>query len=338
MTQERAMTDPVATTAAKPTSDIVAIVIGRNEGERLVACLASLDGQVKEIVYVDSGSTDNSLAIARAAGARVVELDLAQPFTAARARNAGRAELGPLATAYLQFVDGDCQMRADWLATAEAFLDATPGAAVACGRRRERFPQASVYNELCDAEWDTPVGEALACGGDALMRTTAFDQVGGFREDLIAGEEPELCLRLRHAGWSIHRLGVEMTWHDAAITRFSQWWKRANRAGHAFAEGAALHGASPEGHWVRERNRAVIWGVGLPLGALIGGLIWSPLLLALLAYPAQVVRLALKGGGGRFVWLQSFFTTLGKIAEGQGVLQYYWRRLMRGEVRLMEYK
>ena len=332
------MTDPVVTTTAEQTSDIAAIVIGRNEGDRLIACLSSLDGQADQIVYVDSGSTDDSLAVARAAGARVVELDLAQPFTAARARNAGRAELGAQATAYLQFVDGDCEMRAGWLETAQAFLDANPEAAVACGRRRERFSHASIYNQLCDAEWDTPVGEALACGGDALMRTTAFDQVGGFRMDLIAGEEPELCLRLRKAGWTVHRLAAEMTLHDAAITRVSQWWNRAKRAGHAFAEGAALHGAPPECHWVRERNRVLIWGIILPFGAVIGGLIWWPLFLALLAFPAQILRLALKGGGTRFAWLQSFFTTLGKVAEGQGMLKYYRRRLTRGEVRLMEYK
>lgn len=335
------MTDPAdipAAPQAAPPADIAAIVIGRNEGERLVACLASLAGQVEQIVYVDSGSTDGSLAAARAAGARVVELDLSQPFTAARARNAGRARLGAQSPAYLQFVDGDCQMREGWLATAQAFLEITPGAAVACGRRRERFVQASIYNALCDAEWDTPVGEALACGGDALMRTAAFDRVGGFREDLIAGEEPELCLRLRQAGWSIHRLDAEMTWHDAAITRFSQWWKRTKRAGHAFAEGAALHGDPPERHWVRERNRALAWGIVLPLAAVLPALAWPPSLLLLLAYPAQVVRLALKAGGTRFAWLQSAFTTLGKIAEGQGLLQYYRRRLLRGEVKLMEYK
>jgi hypothetical protein len=68
----------------------------------------------------------------------------------------------------VQFVDGDCEVDATWLATAQAFLEQHPAVAVVCGRR-ERFPQRSVYNLLWP-EWDTPVGEAKACGGDALMR------------------------------------------------------------------------------------------------------------------------------------------------------------------------
>ena len=317
---------------------IFAIVIGRNEGARLAAGLDTLASQGVQVVYVDSGSTDGSREVAGATGAQVVELDLSRPFTAARARNAGRAALGSEAPLYLQFFDGDCEIREGWLDTARAFLDAHPQVAVVCGRRRERYPDASIYNQLIDAEWDTPVGKALACGGDALMRTEAFDQVGGFREDLIAGEEPELCVRLRQAGWEIHRLNAEMTWHDADITRFSQWWRRATRAGHAFAEGAALHGHLPERHWVRERNRALAWGLALPLLAIIGGLIWWPLALLLLAYPAQMARLALRAGGGGFAWAQATFTTLGKIAEAQGALQYHARWLARGEARLIEYK
>ncbi|MEX0301515.1 MAG: glycosyltransferase family 2 protein, partial [Leisingera sp.] len=149
--------------------DIGAVVIGRNEGERLVRCLRSLQGQVQQLVYVDSGSTDGSPEAARALGAEVVDLDLSQPFTAARARNAGLAALDE-GLEYVQFVDGDCETDPDWISTAAGFLQSRPQVAVACGRRRERFPEASVYNRLCDAEWDTPAGEAKACGGDALMR------------------------------------------------------------------------------------------------------------------------------------------------------------------------
>ena len=171
---------------------IAVVAIGRNEGARLAACLDSIPGDVAALVYVDSGSTDESVATARAAGARVVELDPTRPFTAARARNEGAAALAAagIAPDYLQFVDGDCTLVPGWLETAAHFLDATPQAAVVCGRRRERFPEASVYNRLCDREWDTPLGKTRACGGDALMRRAAFAAAGGFRGDLIAGEEP----------------------------------------------------------------------------------------------------------------------------------------------------
>ena len=320
---------------ASPNPDIGAVAIGRNEGERLVRCLAALRAAAERVVYVDSGSTDGSVAAARAAGAEVVELDLSVPFTAARARNAGLERLGqggmpPL----VQFVDGDCELQPGWVPAARAFLADHPDVAVVCGRRRERFPQATRWNRLIDREWDTATGEARACGGDALMRSAALAEVGGFDPTLIAGEEPELCVRLRKAGWQIWRLDAEMTLHDAAMTRFGQWWRRSARAGHAYAEGAALHGARPERHNVPALRRALLWGLALPLATVLGALLVSPwMLLLLLAYPAQVLRLSGREGRERAVFL-----TLGKIAEAQGALTYAWRRLTGRTGRLIEYK
>ncbi|KIN73206.1 glycosyltransferase family 2 protein [Sulfitobacter guttiformis] len=309
-----------------------AIVIGRNEGARLIACLDALT-DVTPVIYVDSGSTDGSIAAAQARGAQVVPLDMAQPFTAARARNAGLEAL-PEDVDLVQFLDGDCIVRGGWIAQAQAFLEATPDVAVVCGRRREMYPQASIYNALIDAEWDTPVGEALACGGDALMRVGALRAVGGYNALLIAGEEPDLCLRLRAEGWRIWRLDVEMTAHDAQIMRFDQWWQRTKRAGHAFAEGAALHGSSPERHWVAETRRALMWGMAVPLLiALLTVLIGPYGLLAALVYPVQVMRLARRGG-----WAWAVFSVLGKLAEAQGAIGYYWRRLSGGQRSLIEYK
>jgi glycosyltransferase involved in cell wall biosynthesis len=202
------------------------VAIGRNEGERLRRCLESSRRQVERLVYVDSGSTDGSAQLARSLGAEVVDLDMSIPFTAARARNEGRARLQALVPDLdcVQFVDGDCELVDGWIARAVAHLTAHPQAAVVCGRRRERDPESSVYNHLCDLEWDTPIGLAKACGGDALMRVTALDQVGGYNPDIIAGEEPDLCFRLRERGWEIWRIDGDMTLHDAAMTRFGQWW------------------------------------------------------------------------------------------------------------------
>lgn len=312
-----------------------AVVIGRNEGARLQVCLASLRGQVRRLIYVDSGSTDGSVAFARSLGAEVVALDMTQPFTAARARNAGLAALasGPQAE-FVQLVDGDCEVRPDWIATALAAFRAHPRAVVICGRRRERQPQASVYNRLCDREWDTPVGQATACGGDALMRLAAVQAVGGYRDNLIAGEEPELCQRLRRAGGQIWRIDAEMTLHDAAMTRLSQWWRRTRRAGHAFAEGAALHGRGPDRHWVAETRRALIWGFGVPLAALLVGLVHPLGLLILLLWPLQVLRLARRWRDPQ----AAFFSVLGKLPEALGVAGYALDR-MRGRKRgLIEYK
>ena len=262
---------------------------------------------------------------------------LTRPFTAARARNEGLRKLllRHPDIAFVQFVDGDCEIVPGWLEAARDYLQDHPKHAVVCGRRRERHPDRSVYNRLCDEEWNTPVGDALSCGGDAMMRAPALQAVGGYRESMIAGEEPELCVRLRQAGWRIHRLDREMTLHDAAITHFSQWWKRTVRSGHAFAEGAWLHGAPPERHWVREARRAWIWGGVLPLvivTAMIGLGPWAGLLI--LTYPLQWLRLFLRTGSVH----TGTFLLLGKFAEAYGAMKFHMSRVRGVAGPIIEYK
>lgn len=313
------------------------VVIGRNEGERLERCLRSLQSDVAALVYVDSGSIDGSTGLATRLGADVVHLDMSRPFTAARARNEGFRRLLTLRphVQWIQFVDGDCEIVPGWLKAASEFLATHSAYAVVCGRRRERFPERSVYNRLCDTEWDTPVGDALACGGDAMMRADALQRVGGYRDGLIAGEEPELCVRLRQGGWRIHRLDHEMTLHDAAITRFAQWWRRSVRSGHAFEEGAWLHGARPERHWVRESRRAKFWGAILPAAILMAMLAFGPeaALLALI-YPAQWLRLFVRHRSAA----QATFLLLGKFAEAVGALKFHAARVRGVTGPIIEYK
>ena len=303
-----------------------AIIIGRNEGARLVRCLASIMGTVDLIVYVDSGSEDDSVAQARKIGAEVVILDTDLPFTAARARN---ARLGHLTLGgnfkYVQFIDGDCELETGWIAKARDFLEGNPKCVVAFGRRKEKFPEASVYNRLCDMEWNTPIGQSRSCGGDTLMRVDALLDVGGFNPNMIAGEEPELCVRMRAKGGQIWRLDHAMTLHDAAILHFSQWWIRARRGGHAYAEGAALHGAPPEQHNVAQVRRALVWGLVLPAVILTFSLASEWALLMLLAYPLQVIRLAIRDGiWVRRSWKNAFFLSLSKFPETAGIVAYWW--------------
>lgn len=328
-----------------PLSSLGIVVIGRNEGERLVRCLTSLQGRAAAVVYVDSGSTDASVGNAQKLGAEVVVLPSDVPFTAARARNAGFARLGELlpALAYVQFVDGDCEVAPGWLETAAARLDESPTLAVVCGRRRERHPEASLYNRLCDMEWNTPVGEASACGGDALMRASAFRQVAGFDPTLIAGEEPELCLRLRRQGWRIERLDAEMTLHDAAMTRFSQWWRRSVRAGHAYAEGSARHGSGPEKHWRRETRSNWFWGLGVPLAAVALAPPSLGLSLGLLAgYPALAFKIyrgrRREGQSTSDARLYAGFCVLSKFPQAEGQLSYWQKRWRGTPGRIIEYK
>lgn len=329
-------------TIAPPSVEAGVVVIGRNEGERLRRCLASMRASGSAIVYVDSGSTDGSVALARELGAEVVALDMSRPFTAARARNVGMRRLlgAQPGLAFVQFVDGDCEVVPGWLATATGFLRAHPDIAAACGRRRERFPERSVYNLLCDIEWNTPVGEARACGGDVMMRVEAFRQVEGYRDDLVAGEEPELCVRLRAKGWRIWRLDAEMTLHDAAMTRFGQWWRRTMRAGFAYAEGVRLHGAPPERHWLRESRSAWAWGAVLPLSLIVLMVLFGPwAACGWLLYPLQVARLAARSRGaplGR--WARAFFLVAGKFPEALGQAKAWLMHLRRQQPALIEYK
>jgi GT2 family glycosyltransferase len=318
-----------------------AIVIGRNEGERLKQCLMSVPAS-QLTVYVDSGSTDGSIEWARDHGADVIQLDTSAGFTAARARNAGFAQLRKLAPQleYVQFVDGDCELRPAWPRHAIEFLNAHKEVCAVFGRRRERYPNRSVYNWLCDREWDVPVGNVKSCGGDVMMRVSALAAAGGYRDDLIAGEEPELCVRLRMAGWHIWRIDQEMTWHDAAITRLGQWWLRMVRSGHAFAQVSHLHGTPPEQFWVWESRRAWVWGVLFPLAS-VAAMLWFgwPATVVLLIYPLQLLRrMARLPGSLRSRWQLAFFELLGRFPESLGQMKFLRDRLIGSRGGIIEYK
>ncbi len=316
------------------------VAIGRNEGDRLVRCLEVARQLGTPLVYVDSASTDDSPARARALGVDVVELDPTRPMSAARGRNAGfaRLEASHPALERVQFIDGDCELAPDWIAVANARLDARPELAAVCGRRRERAREASIYNRLIDLEWDTPVGETQAFGGDVLIRAEIVRALGGYDESLIAGEDPDFAARIVRAGWAIERLDHAMTIHDADLTHFRQWWLRQVRAGHAAAEAWARDSGS------RARNRRRLlsigfWGLGLPLVALLLApaglwLLTAYLVLAMRVYRNQRER----GRRPSDALLYALSCIEGKLAECYGAFGYLLRRLRRDPPALIEYK
>jgi GT2 family glycosyltransferase len=284
---------------------------------------------------------DGSIQAAQQRAPVVLQLDLSLPFTAARARNMGFNTLMRRwpDTNFVQFIDGDCQLDDQWLKAGRDFLVEHVNVGLVFGRRRERYPHRTIFNALCDREWDGPPGQAQECGGDILIRASALQEVGGYSSGLIAGEEPDLCVRLRQQGWLIWRLESEMTLHDANITRFGQWWRRSVRSGHAFAQVSLLHRHSPFRIWKRSVWRAVFWGGLLPLTAAVGAAI-SPMALWLLAlYPFQVLRLVWRRRStpdGR--WRNATFDMLGKFPEMQGVLKFYFNQLTRRRPSIIEYK
>ncbi|WP_349356931.1 glycosyltransferase family 2 protein [Sphingobium nicotianae] len=328
------------------------VAIGRNEGERLKRCLRSVPAGCP-VVYVDSGSTDDSVAFAESLGMTVERLSTAKGFTAARARNAGwrRLTAEHPGLDYIQFVDGDCELASGWIDEARRALDAEPELCAVFGRRRERFPQASPYNALCDDEWNVPVGLVRTCGGDVLMRLAALRQVDGYCDDLIAGEEPDLCLRLGLEGWKVRRIDAEMTLHDMDMHHARQQWLRARRAGFAYAEHVARHGANAFPDWRRAVPSIILWGGVLPaifiLAALVALIVPSAaaglvaLAVAALFY-LQATRIALRkrrsGAPMNFALFYGFWMVLGKIAQFGGVVRYHVKRWRGGPNALIEYR
>ena len=324
-------------------SELGVVVIGRNEGERLMRCLASIEPGVP-VVYVDSGSSDGSAERARERAA-VVELDASLPFTAARGRNAGVDALVAAHpdVALVQVVDGDCEVEPGWLAAARDHLAAHPDVGVVFGRRRERHPEASLWNRLADIEWDGVAGEADACGGDAMLRVAVLRRAGGYDPTLIAGEDPELCLRIRRTGARIVRLARPMTVHDAKLLRFGQWWRRQQRSGHAYADTVWRHRGAPDPRRARQLASVLLWGGAVPAAAL--GLVLptrgaSLLLLAGWAWPWRGLYRATRALRSRGdALLYASFVVLGKVAECVGVATFAWNHgVRRRATRLIEYK
>jgi glycosyltransferase involved in cell wall biosynthesis len=267
------------------------VVIGRNEGERLGRCFESiaqmrpLHGSI-EIIYVDSGSTDGSLERAVQSSVKVIRLESSRPCAAA-GRNAGwRAAKAPI----VFFLDGDTVLESNFVADSIAELN-HPGVAVVFGNRREINQKASIYNRLLDLDWISPVGAVDFCGGDALIRREVLEGVGGYDERLIAGEEPEMCRRIRALGFTVLHLDRPMTGHDLAMTRFSQYWRRAVRSGYAYAEVSARFRNTELPFWDRQARRNLVHGAGM-LGLILGAPLASIALHSMIPIAAAVAIIA----------------------------------------------
>jgi glycosyltransferase involved in cell wall biosynthesis len=330
-------------------TSIAVVVIGRNEGERLKRCLASVQAQVARIVYVDSGSSDDSVAHARSLGIEVVELDTSVPFTAARGRNAGFMALhssGQMPD-FVQFIDGDCLLAPNWISAALAHVSDRPELGIVTGWRSEIDRNRSVYNAMCDFEWHRPAGPIEACGGDMMVRAPAFHALKGFNPQVIAAEDDEFCARLRKSGLRIERLPLSMTRHDAAMTRFSEWWRRSVRSGHGFGQVGDLH---PD-HFRPERRRVWLYGLILPLvflagltltllGKVLAGTVLMVAVLAgyKLSWLRTVQGLVRSGLPLREAMHHGLYLSLSKFPNLIGMLTYLARRWQRRDMNIIEYK
>jgi glycosyltransferase involved in cell wall biosynthesis len=335
------------------------VAIGRNEGERLRRCLEAMAGVDVTIIYVDSASTDGSVALARALGVEVVELDMTTQFSAARARNVGFERLLEIDPEihFVQFLDGDCEVAPGWLERGLRTLEDHPEVAVVFGLRNERFPDRSIYNRLADIEWNVPITRgtwdktAAACGGDAMIRARAFQEVGGYNPSIPAGEEPELCQRLRQMGYSVIRLDANMTWHDSAMLRFHQWVRRQVRTGYGGVDFTTRFGHRGYDPFRRQLQSARLWGLCWPLALIVmGGLaaFWggsvAGLACGLLAlfWPVQAIRIAARNrtraGSFGAALAYGVLTMVGKFFQMTGQGLFLRDRLAGRHSRLIEYK
>lgn len=326
-------------------SEVGGILIGRNEGERLVRALGSIAGRFAGVVYVDSGSKDDSVRAAKAAGAEVVELDTSRPFTAARARNAGFERLMHCfpQTRLIQFLDGDCQLADGWIDVAARSFRERGDLAVVCGRVRERFPDRTPYNKFLQLEWDRPLGLTTTCGGIAMVRVDVFSDAGGFDPTLIAGEEAEFCYRVRQRGWSVLRVSGEMAVHDADIRSFGQFWTRCVRSGYGFAEGAWRYGSASEQYNLRQLLSILFWGLCLPVVVLLTAMPTRGLSLVLLLSYARLYRKLMRlqfsrGSSQALSRLYARLILIGKFPQAVGVLRFLAVCLLGRRGRLIEYK
>jgi len=314
-------------------TEIGVVIIGVNVDRYLAQCIRSVQAadwprELLKIVYVDGGSRDASVRVAREfEGVEVIELNDRHP-TPGRGRNAGWKTL---ATPLIQFMDADTVLHPDWFQRAYAALDDSNTAV--CGHRREKYPAKNVYHRFTEMEWHYETGPCRYFGGEVLVRQSVLAATGGFDENLVAGEDPELSYRIRQSGWQILRIDAPMSTHDINMTAFRQYLKRAYRSGYAYAEIALRFIRKPEKLWLKESIRILVKAL-LPICLVIAGILsghpWWGILLGLLILGRPLFNLGrLKRGSRqpwRYVLLYTGHTALVVYPQFWGMVRYFWGR------------
>jgi GT2 family glycosyltransferase len=218
------------------------IVTGRNVQNTLRACLSSIRNlefsDRLHVIYVDGGSTDQSVQIAREFDN--VEILTEQSGTPAGGRNAGLAKARGEICA---FTDADCRVSSQWLERARTRLQdpaiggvGGPLLPVTLGSLESRLVyygyssplgsagsiQAAVYENVRDAR-------SLSLG-NAIFKRDLLMQLGGFDTSLRFCEDYDLGARIRAAG--------QRTVYDPAVVVFHEYDKTI----HSFMERLFTYG------------------------------------------------------------------------------------------------
>lgn len=213
-------------------ANISAVIIGLNEEKYLEECIKSVKDligvYIEKIIYVDSGSSDRSVEIAKKQSVQVIRIR--NPYRSpGYARNIG---LEQVETEFVLFLDGDMVIEKYFLSHALPEFE-TKSVVCVCGQIKERYPHRNIYHRGLCVDWvEKKVGDAVTPSGGGVFRTSILKSVSGYNPEIPAGEEIELRNRLTDQGFKFIAINRIMATHDLNMNSFIDLLKRAIREGH----------------------------------------------------------------------------------------------------------
>jgi hypothetical protein len=336
---------PARQVAESPSSaSVVGVVVVAGQRSPETALRAAAASSLA-VVFVAQSNDAEAAETARRAGIETVEVP-DRALTAGRARNAGYRQLKKRLPdlQYVQFVDSDLTLDAQWLAGAARFMERRPEVAAIEGKIRFENEGSSVFARVSAIEINGEAGETDVVGANLFVRADAFEGAGGFRGDLTVNETRDLCIRLRRRGAHIWRLDAWMGVVASRSDGLAGFWEASVHRGYEYAHGAALHGAPPDRLFAGERARALLWGAFLPslvataaIAAAVYAALFAPLsnpllyglsalAVGVLVYLIKVVVVAASLGGRPGAWPFAFWSTVGRVGEALGGFAYFLGR------------